>query len=98
MAIKINYDPIKYNALKENSPQFETTPWNLRSHNLQDLKKLQGRLVGNRFEFSYEYSFSGNDLENILRVHMPRDADGYAYWGTKKGNLRFNFYKIYSDD
>lgn len=104
MAIRrIEYDPIKYNELIETARlarlgRMEKISFDKPS----SLEELSGKLVGERFEFSYEYGFNGHDLENILKVHTPKGTNAYVIWSRNKGRnmegktMRINFYNIHS--
>lgn len=102
MAIRrIRYEPIRYNELIEIARLTKLKRMEKLSFDKHSgLEELSGKRVGERLEFSSDYSFNGHDLENILKVHAPKGSNAYTVWERYKGRnmegqtMRINFYKI----
>ena len=94
--VPIRYDPDTYDAIVDTA-RLSVAPdadlFTLEGLGLEGVLKYQ---IGFSLRFTGEYVFNTTHLGNILRVHLPMDANAYAQ--TCKNNVLAVMFFRFPDD
>jgi hypothetical protein len=90
--IKIIYDREIYSAIAS-TEKFSKPEFGLENLTFSDSVKVFDKQVGEELIFTSQYIFNTNDLDKILRLHVPSEANAW-YDQCKNNILTVRFYKL----